>query len=71
MSTLEFTVLGLDFPVGSTNKITTLTGEREVMLVNARPHPRTRPARRQDPQSSKKLTTLFVSHGRRGEMAWG
>jgi hypothetical protein len=37
-STLEFTVLGLDFPVDSANKtVTPATGEQEAMPVNAGP----------------------------------
>ncbi|WP_128430802.1 hypothetical protein [Streptomyces cyaneus] len=74
MSTLELTVLGLDFPVGSMNKTATLaTGEQEAMLVNAGPTREHRRLAAKILNPGKKLITVFVSHGhgRRGEMTWG
>jgi glyoxylase-like metal-dependent hydrolase (beta-lactamase superfamily II) len=65
MSTLEFTVFDLDFPVGSKNKTATLvTGEREALLVDAgftRADGHRLVAALLD--SGKELTTVFVSHG--------
>lgn len=64
MSTLDFTVLDLDFPVGSKNKTATLvTGEREALLVDAgftRADGHRLAAAVLD--SGKELTTVFVSH---------
>ncbi|WP_371663078.1 hypothetical protein [Streptomyces sp. NBC_00280] len=74
MSTLEFAVLGLVFPVGSTNRTTILaTGEQEAMPVNAGPTREHRRLAAEILNPGKKLTTVFVSHGhgRRGEMTWG
>jgi glyoxylase-like metal-dependent hydrolase (beta-lactamase superfamily II) len=65
LSTLDFTVIDLDFPVGSKNKTATLiTGEREAMLVDAgftRADGHRLVARVLD--SGKALTTVFISHG--------
>lgn len=65
MSTLDFTVLDLDFPVGSKNKTATLvTGESEALLVDAgftRADGHRLVAAVLD--SGKKLTTVFISHG--------
>ncbi|PYC88527.1 MBL fold metallo-hydrolase [Streptomyces tateyamensis] len=65
MSSLDFTVLDLDFPVGSKNKTATLvTGERNALLVDAgftRADGHRLAAAVLD--SGKKLTTVFVSHG--------
>jgi glyoxylase-like metal-dependent hydrolase (beta-lactamase superfamily II) len=64
MGTLEFTVLDLDFPVGSKNKTATLvTGEREALLVDAgftRADGHRLVAAVLD--SGKELTTVFISH---------
>jgi glyoxylase-like metal-dependent hydrolase (beta-lactamase superfamily II) len=64
VSTLDFTVLDLDFPVGSKNKTATLvTGERDALLVDAgftRADGHRLVAAVLD--SGKKLTTVFVSH---------
>jgi glyoxylase-like metal-dependent hydrolase (beta-lactamase superfamily II) len=65
MSTLDFTVFDLDFPVGSKNKTATLvSGEREVLLVDAaftRADGHRLAAAVLD--SGRTLTTVFVSHG--------
>ncbi len=65
MSTLDYTVLDLDFPVGSRNKTATLvTGEQDALLVDAgftRADGHRLVARILD--SGKRLTTVFVSHG--------
>src|SRR5205809_3068485 len=65
MSTLDFTILDLDFPAGSKNKTATLvTGEREALLVDAgftRADGHRLAAAVLD--SGKRLTTLFLSHG--------
>jgi glyoxylase-like metal-dependent hydrolase (beta-lactamase superfamily II) len=65
MSTLDFTVLDLDFPVGSKNKTATLvTGEREALLVDAgftRADGHRLVAAVLD--SGRQLTTVLVSHG--------
>jgi len=65
MSELTFTVLDLDFPVGSRNKTATLvTGETDALLVDAgftRADGHRLVARILD--SGKTLTTVFVSHG--------
>ncbi|UUU26933.1 hypothetical protein [Streptomyces sp. DSM 40750] len=65
MSTLEVTVLDLDFPVGSMNKTATLvTGEQGAMPVDAgltRANATCSGAEILD--SGTKLTTVFVSHG--------
>ncbi|GAA1176238.1 glyoxylase-like metal-dependent hydrolase (beta-lactamase superfamily II) [Kitasatospora gansuensis] len=64
MSTLDFTVYDLDFPVGSRNKTATLvSGEREALLVDAaftRADGHRLAAAVLD--SGKTLTTVFVSH---------
>jgi glyoxylase-like metal-dependent hydrolase (beta-lactamase superfamily II) len=64
MGTLEFTVLDLDFPVGSKNKTATLvTGEREALLVDAgftRADGHRLAAAVLD--SGKELTTVYISH---------
>ena len=64
MSTLDITVLDLDFPVGSKNKTATLiTGEREALLVDAgftRADGHRLVAAVLD--SGKELTTVYVSH---------
>ncbi|GAQ52922.1 MBL fold metallo-hydrolase [Streptomyces acidiscabies] len=64
MSTLDFTVLDLDFPAGSKNKTATLvTGESEALLVDAaftRADGHRLAAAVLD--SGKTLTTVFVSH---------
>ena len=64
MSTLDFTILDLDFPVGSKNKTATLvTGEREALLVDAgftRADGHRLAAAVLD--SGKTLTTVFISH---------
>ncbi len=64
MSTLDFKVLDLDFPVGSKNKTATLvTGESEALLVDAgftRADGHRLAAEVLD--SGKKLTTVFISH---------
>ncbi len=64
MSTLDFRILDLDFPVGSKNKTATLvTGEREALLVDAgftRADGHRLVAEILD--SGKELTTLFISH---------
>ena len=64
MSILEFTVLDLDFPVGSKNKTATLvTGENEALLVDAgftRADGHRLVAAVLD--SGKTLTTVFISH---------
>ena len=64
MSTLDFTVLDLDFPVGSKNKTATLvTGESEAFLVDAgftRADGHRLVAAILD--SGKTLTTVFISH---------
>ncbi|MFD3616068.1 MBL fold metallo-hydrolase [Streptomyces sp. NPDC058676] len=65
MSTLEFTVLDLDFPAGTKNKTATLvTGEREALLIDAgftRADGHRLAAAVLD--SGKQLTTVFLSHG--------
>jgi glyoxylase-like metal-dependent hydrolase (beta-lactamase superfamily II) len=65
MSTLAFTVLDLDFPVGSKNKTATLvTGQTEALLVDAgftRADGHRLVAEILD--SGKTLTTVFISHG--------
>ncbi|MEH1123163.1 MBL fold metallo-hydrolase [Micromonospora sp. CPCC 206061] len=65
MSTLDFTVLDLDFPAGSKNKTATLvTGDNDALLVDAgftRADGHRLVAQILD--SGKRLTTLFVSHG--------
>ena len=65
MSTLDFTILDLDFPAGSKNKTATLiTGEREALLVDAgftRADGHRLAAAVLD--SGKTLTTVFISHG--------
>ncbi|MEU5633147.1 MBL fold metallo-hydrolase [Streptomyces rishiriensis] len=64
MSTLDFKILDLDFPVGSKNKTATLvTGERDALLVDAaftRADGHRLAAEILD--SGKTLTTVFVSH---------
>src|SRR3954452_22809717 len=64
MGTLGFTVLDLDFPVGSKNKTATLiTGEREALLVDAgftRADGHRLVAEVLD--SGKTLTQVFISH---------
>ncbi|GAA1167642.1 glyoxylase-like metal-dependent hydrolase (beta-lactamase superfamily II) [Kitasatospora gansuensis] len=64
MSTLDFTILDLDFPVESRNKTATLvTGDREALLVDAgftRADGHRLVAAVLD--SGKELTTVFVSH---------
>jgi glyoxylase-like metal-dependent hydrolase (beta-lactamase superfamily II) len=65
MSTLDFTVLDLDFPAGSKNKTATLvTGEHEALLVDAgftRADGHRLVAAILDAGTT--LTTVFVSHG--------
>jgi len=65
MSTLDFTIFDLDFPVGSKNKTATLvTGESEALLVDAgftRADGHRLAAAVLD--SGKTLTTVFISHG--------
>lgn len=65
MSMLSFTVLDLDFPVGSKNKTATLvTGESDALLVDAgftRADGHRLTAEVLD--SGKTLTTVFISHG--------
>ncbi|GAA4722290.1 MBL fold metallo-hydrolase [Phytohabitans rumicis] len=65
MSTLDFTIVDLDFPVGSKNKTATLvTGASDALLVDAgftRADGHRLVAQILD--SGKQLTTLFVSHG--------
>src|SRR2546423_6827048 len=65
MSTLAFTVLDLDFPVGTENKTATLvTGETDALLVDAgftRADGHRLAAEILD--SGKRLTTVFISHG--------
>ena len=65
MSTLDYAVLDLDFPVGSRNKTATLvTGEQDALLVDAgftRADGHRLVARVLD--AGKRLTTVFVSHG--------
>ncbi|MEV6603664.1 MBL fold metallo-hydrolase [Kutzneria sp. NPDC051319] len=65
MSTLDYKILDLDFPVGSRNKTATLvTGEHDAMLVDAgftRADGHRLVAEILD--SGKRLTTVFVSHG--------
>ena len=64
MTTLDFTVIDLDFPVGSKNKTATLiTGEHEAFLVDTgftRADGHRLVAAVLD--SGKQLTTVFVSH---------
>jgi len=64
MTTLDFTVLDLDFPVGSKNKTATLiTGEREAFLIDTgftRADGHRLVAAVLD--SGKQLSTVFVSH---------
>ncbi|MDH6123761.1 MBL fold metallo-hydrolase [Kitasatospora sp. GP82] len=64
MSTLDFKVIDLDFPVGSKNKTATLvTGEREALLVDTgftRADGHRLVAEVLD--SGKELTRIFVSH---------
>ena len=65
MSTLDFTVLDLDFPVGSKNKTATLvTGEHDALLVDAgftRADGHRLAAAVLD--AGTNLTTVFISHG--------
>ena len=65
MSTLSFTVLDLDFPVGSKNKTATfVTGDTDALLVDAgftRADGHRLVAQILD--SGKRLTTVFISHG--------
>ena len=65
MSTLDYQVLDLDFPVGSRNKTATLvTGEHDALLVDAgftRADGHRLVARILD--SGKRLTTVVISHG--------
>ncbi|GAB4004691.1 hypothetical protein GCM10029992_50440 [Glycomyces albus] len=65
MSTLDFTIFDLEFPVGSKAKTATLiTGEREALLVDAaftRADGHRLAAAVLD--SGKTLTTVFISHG--------
>lgn len=65
MSTLDFAVVDLDFPVGSRNKTATLvTGEADALLVDAgftRADGHRLVAQVLD--SGKRLRTVFVSHG--------
>ncbi|WP_117209600.1 MBL fold metallo-hydrolase [Allorhizocola rhizosphaerae] len=65
MSTLNFTVADLDFPVGSKNKTATLvTGDHDALLIDAgftRADGHRLVAQILD--SGKRLTTLFISHG--------
>ena len=65
MTTLDFTVVDLDFPAGSKNKTATLvTGESDALLVDAgftRADGHRLVAEILD--SGKRLRTLFVSHG--------
>lgn len=65
MTTMNFTVLDLDFPAGSKNKTATLvTGEHDALLVDAgftRADGHRLAAAVLD--SGKQLTTVFVSHG--------
>ncbi|PZF90643.1 MBL fold metallo-hydrolase [Micromonospora deserti] len=65
MSTLDFTVLDLDFPAGSKNKTATLvTGDSDALLVDAgftRADGHRLVAEILD--SGKRLTTVFISHG--------
>jgi len=65
VSTLDFAVLDLDFPVGSRNKTATLvTGESDALLVDAgftRADGHRLAAAVLD--SGKRLRTVFVSHG--------
>ncbi|HWS39294.1 MAG TPA: MBL fold metallo-hydrolase [Actinoplanes sp.] len=65
MSTLDFHVFDLDFPVGSRNKTATLvTGENEAILVDAgftRADGHRLAAAILD--SGKRLTTIVISHG--------
>jgi len=65
MTTLDFTVLDLDFPVGSKNKTATLvTGEHDALLVDAgftRADGHRLVAAVLD--AGKTLTTVFISHG--------
>ena len=64
MSTLDFTVIDLDFPVGSKNKTATLiTGEQQAFLIDAgftRADGHRLVAAILD--SGKALTTVFISH---------
>lgn len=65
MSTLSFTVLDLDFPIGSKNKTATLVaGDTDVLLVDAgftRADGHRLVAELLD--AGKRLTTVFISHG--------
>ena len=65
MSALDYTVLDLDFPVGSRNKTATLVStDTDVLLVDAaftRADGYRLVARILD--SGKRLTTVFISHG--------
>jgi glyoxylase-like metal-dependent hydrolase (beta-lactamase superfamily II) len=65
MSTLDYDVIDLDFPVGSRNKTATLvTGEHDAVLVDAgftRADGHRLVARILD--TGKRLTTVFISHG--------
>lgn len=65
MSTLDFTIFDLDFPVGSKNKTATLvTGDNDALLVDAgftRADGHRLVAHILD--SGKRLTTVFISHG--------
>ncbi len=64
MSTLDFTVIDLDFPVGSKNKTATLiTGQQQAFLIDAgftRADGHRLAAAVLD--SGKALTTVFISH---------
>jgi glyoxylase-like metal-dependent hydrolase (beta-lactamase superfamily II) len=65
VSILDFSIIDLDFPVGSKNKTATLvTGERDALLVDAgftRADGHRLVAEVLD--SGKTLTTVFISHG--------
>jgi glyoxylase-like metal-dependent hydrolase (beta-lactamase superfamily II) len=65
MSTLDFKIFDLDFPVGSKNKTAALViGENEALLVDAgftRADGHRLAAEILD--SGKQLTTVFISHG--------
>jgi glyoxylase-like metal-dependent hydrolase (beta-lactamase superfamily II) len=65
MSTLDFQIFDLDFPVGSRNKTATLvTGDTDALLVDAgftRADGHRLAAAILD--SGKRLTTVFISHG--------
>lgn len=65
MTTMDFTIFDLDFPVGSKNKTATLvTGEHDALLVDAaftRADGHRLTAAILD--AGKQLTTVFISHG--------